>query len=133
MTRTVLHCKIHMASVTAAKHDYVGSITIDAELLDAVGLRVNDVVTVANCANGARFETYVFRGEPGSRVIELNGASAHLVSEGDRVIILHFAQMNDEEYASHRPRVALVNADNTIDRLLRYEPDVGHEPVRFPG
>lgn len=133
MLRKVLHSKIHMATVTAAKPDYVGSITIDADLLDAVGLRVSDAVTVANCANAARFETYVFRGEPGSRVVELNGAAAQLVMPGDRVIILHYALMDDAEYAEHFPRVALMREDNTIARLLRYEPDLGHQPVRFPG
>lgn len=120
--REVLHSKIHMATVTGAKLDYIGSITIDADLLESVGLRVNDRVLISNCRNGARFETYVFRGEPGSGVIELNGAAAHLVETGDRVIIMHFAMMSDEEYRMHRPKVALVTADNTLDRVIRYEP-----------
>jgi aspartate 1-decarboxylase len=122
MQRPVLHSKIHMATVTAAKPDYVGSITIDADLLAATGMRVNDRVLVANCRNGARFETYIFLGEPGSGAIELNGAAAHLVEPGDRVIVMHFAMMDDGEYASHRPRVAIIGEDNRIVDAIRYEP-----------
>lgn len=123
MLRPVLHNKIHMATVTAAKPDYVGSITIDADLLRAVGLRVNDKVLVANCRNGARFETYVFRGEAGSGAIELNGAAAHLVEPGDKVIVMHFAMIPDEAYATHRPAVAIVGEGNRLERLMHYEPD----------
>jgi aspartate 1-decarboxylase len=122
MLRSVLHNKIHMATVTAAKPDYIGSITIDGNLLDAVGLRVSDRVLVANCRNGARFETYVFLGEHGSGAIELNGAAAHLVEPGDKVIVMHFALMTDEEYARHRPTVAIVDDANRPTEILRYEP-----------
>lgn len=122
MQRPVLHSKIHMATVTAAKPDYVGSITIDADLLEATGLRVSDMVLVANCRNGVRFETYVFLGPPGSGAIELNGAAAHLVEPGDKVIVMHFAWLSDEEYAGHRPRVAIVDDQNRLDRVIRYEP-----------
>ena len=122
MQRPVLHSKIHMATVTAALPDYVGSVTIDAELLEATGLRVNDKVLIANCRNGARFETYVFLGSRGSGAIELNGAAAHLVEPGDKVIIMHFAMMDDAEYASHRPRVAIIGEGNRIVDNLRYEP-----------
>jgi len=122
MLRKVLHSKIHQATTTAARPDYVGSITIDAELLAQIGLRVNDAVLVANCRNGARFETYVFRGEPGSKKIEVNGAAAHLVEPGDRLIILHFALMTDEEYRAHRPKVLIMREDNTVQELMRYEP-----------
>ena len=123
MLRSVLHSKIHMAKVTMARPDYVGSITIDANLLAAVGLRVNDRVLVSNCRNGARLETYVFRGEPGSGAIELNGAAAHLVEVSDKVIIMHFALMSDEEYARHHPKVAIMNDNNEIDRVIAYAPD----------
>ena len=85
MLRKVLHSKIHQATVTAARPDYVGSITIDRRLLDATGMRVSDAVTVANCRNGERFETYIFLGEAGSGKIEVNGAAAHLVEPGDKV------------------------------------------------
>ena len=122
MLREVLHSKIHMATVTAALPDYVGSITIDEHLLAATQLRVNDKVLVANCRNGARFETYVFLGEAGSGAVELNGAAAHLVEPRDKVIIMHFALMDDETYASFRPRVAIVNDENVMTQLLRYEP-----------
>ncbi|MEL7471767.1 MAG: aspartate 1-decarboxylase [Planctomycetota bacterium] len=122
MLRSVLHSKIHMATVTRANPDYVGSITIDADLLVATGMRVSDRVLIANCRNGARFETYVFRGDAGSGAIELNGAAAHLVEPTDKVIIMHFALMDDAEYAGHRPRVALVHDNNSLRETLRYEP-----------
>lgn len=122
MLREVLHSKIHMATVTGAKPHYVGSITIDADLLDACGMRVNDKVLISNCRNGNRLETYIFRGKPGSGIIELNGAAAHLVEEGDKVIIMHFALMTDEQYAANRPTVLIMKDDNTIDRVMNYEP-----------
>ncbi|MCH2136263.1 MAG: aspartate 1-decarboxylase [Phycisphaerales bacterium] len=123
MLRPVLYCKLHHAAVTQADPEYVGSITIDADLLKASGLRVNDKVLIANCRNGERFETYVFRGEPGSGIIGINGAAALLAQPGDRVIILHFAQMSDAEYAEHHPRVLVMNADNTIAESWNYDPD----------
>ena len=123
MLRPVLYCKIHQAAVTQADPEYVGSITIDADLLEASGLRVNDKVLIANCRNGARFETYVFRGEPGSGVVGINGAAALLAEPGDRVIILHFADMTDAEYAEHHPQVLVMNEDNTIAQSLNYDPD----------
>jgi aspartate 1-decarboxylase len=122
MLRNVLHSKIHMATVTAALPNYIGSITIDADLLDGCGMRVNDQVAIANCRNGARLETYIFRGEPGSKKIELNGAAAHLVEPGDKVIIMHYALMTDEEYREHRPRVLIMGEGNRIDKTMRYEP-----------
>lgn len=122
MLRPSVHSKIHMASVTGAHPHYMGSITIDRDLLDRVDMRVNDWVLVANCRNGARLETYVFEGERGSRKVELNGAAAHLVEVGDPVIILHRALMTDEEYRSFRPKVLLMNPDNTVRDLLRYDP-----------
>lgn len=122
MLRSVLHSKLHMPRVTAAFPDYVGSITIDAELLDACGMRVNDQVTIANCRTGARFETYIFRGEPGSRCIEINGAAAHLVEVGDRLIVMHYALMDDAEYARHRPTVLIMGEGNKLLDTLHYEP-----------
>ena len=122
MLRPVLHSKIHMAQVTMAKPDYVGSITIDADLLAAVGMRASDRVLISNCRNGARLETYVFVGESGSGAIELNGAAAHLVEPGDKVIIMHYALMTDEEYAQFEPKVALVDDDNRVTKLLTYQP-----------
>lgn len=122
MLRNVLHSKLHMVRVTAARPDYVGSITIDERLLAATGMRVSDAVHVANCRNGERFITYIFRGEPGSGVIEVNGAAAHLVEAGDRLIVMHYALMDDAEYARHRPMVAIIGEGNRVERTMRYEP-----------
>ncbi|MCA3005745.1 MAG: aspartate 1-decarboxylase [Planctomycetaceae bacterium] len=122
MLREVLHSKIHMARVTRALPHYVGSITIDEDLLRASGMRVNDRVLVSNCRNGERFETYIFRGPPGSGAIEVNGAAAHLVEEGDEVIIMHYALMNEAEYAQNRPTVLIMGEKNTIKQVMRYEP-----------
>lgn len=127
MLRESLFAKIHMARVTAAKPHYVGSITIDADLLDACGMRVNDKVLISNCRNGERLETYIFRGKAGSRCIELNGAAAHCVEKGDEVIIMAFALMSDQEYAVHTPKVLIMNQDNTIAKRMTYKPHpVGH-------
>lgn len=122
MLRDVLHSKIHMATVTAASPVYMGSITIDADLLEQTGMRVNDVVHIANCRNGERFTTYIFRGEPGSRTIQVNGAAAHLVEVGDRLIIMHFAMMDEKEYRDHRPRVLIMGEGNRVVETMRYEP-----------
>lgn len=122
MLREVLHSKIHRAAVTAALPDYVGSITIDAALLAKCGMRVNDKVLVTNCRNGERFETYIFKGKKGSRVIEVNGSAAHLVEPGDRVIIMHFALMTDREYRENRPRVLIMDDENNITETMRYKP-----------
>lgn len=122
MLREVLHSKIHRAVVTAALPDYVGSITIDAALLARCGMRVNDKVLVTNCRNGERFETYIFKGKKGSRVIEVNGSAAHLVEPGDRVIIMHFALMTDREYRENRPRVLIMDEQNNITETMRYKP-----------
>jgi aspartate 1-decarboxylase len=109
-----------MATVTAARPDYVGSITIDRRLLRAIGLRASDAVEIANAANGERFETYVFLGDEG--VIEVNGAAALLVKPGDKLIIMHYALMDEAEYKHHHPQVALVGEDNALDRVVAYEP-----------
>jgi len=125
MLRPVLHSKIHMATCTSAVLEYVGSIVVDTDILDAIGMRVSDRVSVANCRNGARYDTYIFPGEPGSGAIEVNGAAAHLVEKGDKLILFHYVLMEDDEYASWRPRVALMNDDNSIDKVIRYEPRPG--------
>ncbi len=122
MLRKVLHSKLHMCRVTAALPDYIGSITVDADFLEACGMRVNDAVTIANCRNGERFETYIFRGERGSRKIEVNGAAAHHVEVGDKLIVMHFAYMDDAEYDRHRPKVLIMGEGNAIERTMRYEP-----------
>jgi aspartate 1-decarboxylase len=122
MLRKVLHSKIHMARVTAASPAYIGSITIDEDLLKACGMRINDAVEIANCRNGQRFETYIFRGEPGSRTIQVNGAAAHLVEVGDPLIVMHYALMNDDEYRRHHPRILIMGPQNDILDTMRYNP-----------
>jgi aspartate 1-decarboxylase len=122
MVRKVLHSKIHQAVVTEACPEYQGSLTIDSELLDACGMRPSDAILVANCETGARFETYVFSGSPGSGVIGVNGAASHLAKPGDRIIIIHWAHVTDAEYAQHLPRVLLMNEDNSIREIIEYDP-----------
>lgn len=122
MLRKVLYSKVHRATVTAALPDYVGSITIDRDLMDAIGLRASDAVLIANCRTGTRFETYVFEGRRGEGQIEVNGAAAHLVEPGDKVIILHFAFMNDDEYNTFKPKIVIPTDDNKVGKVLNYEP-----------
>ncbi|MBM4108463.1 MAG: aspartate 1-decarboxylase [Phycisphaerae bacterium] len=122
MLREVLFAKIHRAEVTAARPDYVGSITLDADWMEATGLRASDRVLISNCRNAERFETYVLWSEHGSRKLEINGAAAHLVEVGDPLIIMHFALMSDEEYRSHRPKVLVMGPGNQPLRVQRYEP-----------
>ncbi|MCW4458900.1 aspartate 1-decarboxylase [Microbacterium sp. MPKO10] len=114
MLRTVLTSKIHRATVTAADLDYVGSITIDSELMDASGLADGEKVAVLDITNGARLETYVITGRPGGGDIEINGAAAHLVHPGDLVIIVAYGLVNEEELQTHRPRIVHVDALNRI-------------------
>ena len=116
-----MNSKIHRAVVTEANLNYIGSVTIDRDIMDAVGLLANEKVAIVNNNNGARLETYVIEGKRGSRVICLNGAAARLVQEGDVVIIMSYVYVNDEEAANHRPKVAIMNPDNTIQEILNYE------------
>ena len=122
MLREALYAKIHQAVVTRCNPEYVGSVTIDARLLEATGLAPNEKVLVADCENGNRFETYVFYGEPGSGAIEVNGAAARQTAVGHRVLIMSFAQMTPEEMARHRPKVAVCDEHNGIAELIRYQP-----------
>ena len=101
MFRTMMNGKIHRATVTEANLNYVGSITIDSAILDAVGMVENEKVQIVNNHNGARFETYIISGERGSGTVCLNGAAARLVQPGDTVIIISYALMSDEEIAGH--------------------------------
>ena len=114
--------KIHRATVTAADLNYVGSITIDQDLLDAAGICVNEKVQIVNNNNGARLETYTIPGERGSGVICLNGAAARLVQKGDIVIIMSYVLMGNEEAKNHEPKVVLVNEHNKIRGIIHYEP-----------
>lgn len=121
MVLNMLKGKIHRATVTQAEVDYIGSITIDQDLMDAAGILEYEKVQVADVERGTRLETYVISGEPGSGVICLNGAAAHLVTPGDKVIIMCYAQMTSEEARESKPRVVFVDEDNKIARLTRYE------------
>lgn len=122
MFRTMLGGKIHRATVTEADLNYVGSITIDLDLLDAAGICVNEKVQIVNNNNGARLETYTIPGERGSGVICLNGAAARLVQKGDIVIIMSYLMMTNEEAKNHQPNVVLVNEKNKIRGIIHYEP-----------
>ena len=121
MFRTMMNGKIHRATVTEANLNYVGSITIDSAILDAVGMVENEKVQIVNNHNGARFETYIISGERGSGTICLNGAAARLVQPGDTVIIISYALMSDEEIAGHQPKIAIMDSDNTIKELIHAE------------
>nr|WP_073294357.1 aspartate 1-decarboxylase [Parolsenella massiliensis] len=121
MQLNMLKGKIHRATVTQAEVDYIGSITIDQQLMDAAGILEYEKVQVADVETGSRLETYVISGEPGSGVICLNGAAAHLVTPGDKVIIMCYAQMTPEEARENQPRVVFVDEHNKIARLTRYE------------
>lgn len=117
----MLKGKIHRATVTQAELDYVGSITVDAALLEASGILEYEKVQIVDINNGARFETYTIAGEAGSGIICLNGAAARCVQKGDKVIIMAYAQMTPEEVADNPPRVVFVDDENKISRLSRYE------------
>lgn len=112
MFRTMMKSKIHRATVTEANLNYVGSITIDEDLMEAADLLENEKVQIVDNNNGARLETYVIPGPRGSGVICLNGAAARLVQPGDIVIIMSYAMMSDEEIKNHKPRVVFVNESN---------------------
>ncbi len=121
MTITMLKGKIHRAVVTQAELNYVGSITIDAELMEAAGILEYEKVQIADVENGARFETYVIAGEAGSGMICLNGAAARQVQLGDHIIIMAYGQMTPEEAQAWKPQVVFVNEENQIVRVAQYE------------
>lgn len=121
MNITMLKSKIHRATVTEAKLDYVGSITIDASLLEKSGILEYEKVQIANVTNGARLETYTIAGERGSGVICLNGAAAHLAQKGDIIIIMAYTDMTEEEAKTHRPKVVFVDSENNIKKVASYE------------
>src|SRR5687768_5568768 len=118
MQRFLLRAKIHGARVTQADLNYVGSITIDKDLLDAVDLWPNEKVMVVNLESGARLETYVFDGAAGSGGIGMNGGCARLCQVGDRLLIMAFAAMTEAEARQHAPKVAFVGEGNTVDQVL---------------
>ncbi|MGM7701652.1 aspartate 1-decarboxylase [Pseudalkalibacillus sp. Hm43] len=122
MFRTMMKGKIHRARVTEANLNYVGSITIDEDILDEVDMLPNEKVQIVNNNNGARFETYIIPGERGSGTICLNGAAARLVQEGDVVIILNYTMMTEEEARKHQPTVAIMDEHNRIIEKITAEP-----------
>ena len=117
MMRIMMKSKIHRATVTQADLDYVGSVTLDAALMEAADLLEGEQVAIVDITNGARIETYVIPGERGSGVIGINGAAAHLVHPGDLVIIMSYAVVNDEEARALEPKVVHVDERNRIVKL----------------
>ena len=122
MLRTMMKSKIHRATVTQADLHYVGSVTVDEDLLDAADLLPGELVHVVDVTNGARLETYTIRGERGSGVIGINGAAAHLVHPGDLVILIAYAQLETAEARAFEPSVVFVDSDNRVVAK-------GHDPA----
>jgi aspartate 1-decarboxylase len=118
MMRTMIHGKIHRARVTGADLNYVGSITVDQDLLDAAGILPFERVQVVNLDNGKRIETYTLAGERGSGIVQLNGAAAHHFSVGDLVIIMAYAQVPDPVPPDWEPKVVLVDQENRIAEII---------------
>jgi len=114
----MLYSKIHRATVTDANLNYVGSITVDEELLEASKMRVGQKVEILNINNGERFSTYIILGERGQRDICLNGAAARKVHKGDKIIIVAYATYNDKELETYKPTVVLVDDDNAITDII---------------
>lgn len=121
MELTMLKGKIHRAVVKQAELDYVGSITIDTDLMDAAGILEYEKVQIVDVENGERFETYTIAGDAGSGMICLNGAAARKVQTGDHVIIMCYCSVDSEEAAALRPKVVFVDDDNHIARTASYE------------
>ena len=121
MTVEMLKGKIHRATVVQAELDYVGSITVDQDLLDASGILEYEKVQIVDVNNGSRFETYTIAGERGSGMICLNGAAARCVSTGDKVIIMAYAQMSPEDLKDYHPNVVFVDDNNKVVRKTTYE------------
>lgn len=114
MLRSYLISKIHRATITETDLNYVGSITIDTQLIESTGMQLNEEVWIYNINNGNRFSTYIIPGEYGSGVIGVNGAAAHLVKKGDKVIIVNYGLLNEEEAKNHEPVIIILDDDNKI-------------------
>lgn len=117
----MLQGKIHRATVTQAELNYVGSITVDMDLLDQAGIREYQKVDIVDIDNGQRFATYTIAGERGSGVICLNGAAARCVQVGDKVIIMAYVQMTTEEADAHNPKVVFLGENNKVEQVTNYE------------
>ncbi|MBO1003026.1 aspartate 1-decarboxylase [Pseudogracilibacillus auburnensis] len=122
MFRTMMKSKIHRARITDANLNYVGSVTIDQDILDKVDILPNEKVQIVNNNNGARLETYVIPGERGTGIICLNGAAARLVQKDDIVIIITYASFSEDELRAHRPKIAIMNERNEIEQFIEEEP-----------
>ena len=118
MNITMLYSKLHRATVTDANLNYVGSITIDQELLDAADMRVGQKIDIVNINNGERFSTYIISGERGKRDICLNGAAARKVHKGDKIIIIAYASMDVKEADSYQPKIVILDDDNSIEQAF---------------
>lgn len=121
MTITMLKAKIHRATVTQAELDYVGSITVDMDLLEQAGILEYEKVQIVDVNNGSRFETYTIAGERGSGVMCLNGAAARMVQTGDKIILMAYAQVMLEEASELRPTVLFVDEKNKVTKVTNYE------------
>lgn len=121
MTITMLKAKIHRATVTQAELDYVGSITVDTDLLEQAGILEYEKVQIVDVNNGSRFETYTIAGERGSGVMCLNGAAARMVQTGDKIILMAYAQVTPEEASELRPTVLFVDEKNKVTKVTNYE------------
>ncbi|HEY0826608.1 MAG TPA: aspartate 1-decarboxylase [Bacilli bacterium] len=119
MFRTMMKSKIHRATVTEANLNYVGSITIDEDLMETADLLHNEKVQIVDNNNGARFETYVIAGARGTGVMCLNGAAARLVQPGDTVIVISYAMMTNEQAKIHQPTVVVVDANNKVINTIK--------------
>ncbi|MGI8315334.1 aspartate 1-decarboxylase [Halobacillus mangrovi] len=129
MFRTMMKSKIHRARVTEANLNYVGSITIDQNLMDQVGILPHEKVQIVNNNNGARLETYVIAGERGSGVVCLNGAAARLVQPDDVVIIVSYAMLSEDELADFKPKIALMGENNKVEEIVEEEPPLTALPM----
>ncbi len=121
MTVTMLKSKIHRATVTQAELDYVGSITVDVDLLEQAGIFEYEKVQIVDVNNGARFETYTIAGERGSGVMCLNGAAARMVQQGDKIILMTYVNVTPEEAKEMRPVVLFVDEKNQVTKVTNYE------------
>ena len=118
MYRTLMRAKVHGATLTDANLNYVGSLTLDAGIMEQLDMLPNEQVQVLNVNNGSRLTTYLFAGEKGSGVVALNGAAARLGQPGDKVLIVTYAMMSEEQAREFRPKVALVDEHNRVVKIL---------------
>jgi aspartate 1-decarboxylase len=114
MTITMLHSKIHRATVTDANLNYVGSITIDSDILKAANMRVGQKIDIVNVNNGERFSTYIIPGEPGGKEFCLNGAAARKVHKGDKIIIIAYTELTPQEADEFKPKIVILDDNNEI-------------------